>query len=428
MDFTNTQGTWKQIKEYIDSKLSGGDDNLPVGTLLTTYNNKDVFGDKWKLADGSILKEYNELYDTTKVYPNSDLTTSAAEELFNSGNFSSKIAYDGNSSYNGYISVLAQKKIGEYIYFVTKNQYDKNDVYRISVRVIRFNINNHTIEYLYNGQSYSSYEYKYGATINSYGIVIQLWSETFVKYTYCLGFNKFEFKSVTLETSSDDPFDEIFAFCISDEKVFFYQTEGTYRRGGFIQSNSYTFKDLIKDTTGATYQPRILDWYEYNGDVFIGSYEGYMKLNPDTFVVEYSNAKLVTSFIQNLDDPDSMYYLVSDTLYKTQEFPTGASTIVATNTSLKLYSLASFLNFQGYNLVFGDLNSGVLSDQYTIISYTLMPNTNVIYAYLEDANTIIYICLYYNTGSFVITKYRIAYDQSWCTLPTISNTFIKIKS
>lgn len=424
MDFTNTQGTWKQIKEYIDSKLSGGDDNLPVGTLLTTYNNKNILGDKWKLADGSLLKEYNELYDTTKLYPNNSLITYSAEELFNSGDLSVNLAYNSSSAYNSSIKVLAQKKIGEYIYFVTENLHDDNE-YHYSVRVIRFDINKHTIEYLYNQEYRTDYNYQYSATINNYGIVIEYHYETFVKYTYCFGFDNFTFKSVTLYTDSDEPFSDILAFCISDEKVFFFQYEGTDRRTGFIQSGSYTFKDITKDTTGGTYDTKWYGYYEYNGDIFIQTYEGYMKLNPDTFVVEYSNKQSVASFVQNLDDPNSMYYLISGTLYKAQEFPTG--TIVATNTSLGTYS-GSFLNFQGYNLAFKYGLSAVLSDQYVYISNTLMPNTNVIYAYLEDANTIIYICLQYGTSSFVITKYKVTYDSSWTSLPTISNTFIKIKS
>lgn len=56
MNFTDVQGTWKQIKQYIDSKISSsGADSLPVGTLLTTYQNKNIFSDKWHLADGASI-------------------------------------------------------------------------------------------------------------------------------------------------------------------------------------------------------------------------------------------------------------------------------------------------------------------------------------------------------------------------------------
>lgn len=431
VDILSTEGAWEQIKEYIDSKLSDGDDNLPVGTLLTTYNNKNVFGDKWRLADGSILKVDNELYDTTKLYPNSSLITSSAEELFNSDNLSKSLAYTNTSSYTQYIDVLAQKKIGEYIYFVTESWCEiADDSYKESIRVIRFNINTHTIEYLYNREYWISDigDWAYEATITSYGIVITGCSEKYLECIYCLGFDDFNFKKAyrSLDDDDDDAFSNALAFCISDEKVFFFFREGTLNRLGFVSSGSFTFEYMTKDTTGGHFTDWITNYYEHNGDIFIKATGGYMKLNPNTFVVEYSNITPVASFIQNLDDPNSIYYIHRGALYKTQEFPTG--TIVATNTSFNTYSECSFLNFQGYNLCFRYKASAVLNDQYVSISQTLMPKTNVIYAYLEDNNTIIYICLYYNTSDFVITKYRVTYDQSWAALPTISNTFIKVKS
>lgn len=68
MDFTNVQGEWKQIKAYIDNKISSnGADSLPVGTLLQSYKNKNIFSNKWHLADGSVYKEHNSLYDVTKA-------------------------------------------------------------------------------------------------------------------------------------------------------------------------------------------------------------------------------------------------------------------------------------------------------------------------------------------------------------------------
>lgn len=47
--------SWSETKSYIDSKAasSGGVDSLPAGTLLRSYNSKNIFGDKWHLADGS---------------------------------------------------------------------------------------------------------------------------------------------------------------------------------------------------------------------------------------------------------------------------------------------------------------------------------------------------------------------------------------
>ena len=46
---------WSETKSYIDNKAasSGGVDSLPAGTLLRSYNSKNIFGDNWKLADGS---------------------------------------------------------------------------------------------------------------------------------------------------------------------------------------------------------------------------------------------------------------------------------------------------------------------------------------------------------------------------------------
>lgn len=46
---------WSETKSYIDSKAaaSGGVGSLPAGTLLRSYNSKNIFGDKWHLADGS---------------------------------------------------------------------------------------------------------------------------------------------------------------------------------------------------------------------------------------------------------------------------------------------------------------------------------------------------------------------------------------
>ena len=47
--------SWSETKSYIDSNAasSGGVDSLPAGTLLRSYNSKNIFGDKWHLTDGS---------------------------------------------------------------------------------------------------------------------------------------------------------------------------------------------------------------------------------------------------------------------------------------------------------------------------------------------------------------------------------------
>lgn len=61
---------WSETKSYIDNKAasSGGVDSLPVGTLLRTYNNKNIFGDNWKLADGSnvVADQLSDLKDTVE--------------------------------------------------------------------------------------------------------------------------------------------------------------------------------------------------------------------------------------------------------------------------------------------------------------------------------------------------------------------------
>lgn len=87
MNFTDVQGTWKQIKQYIDSKISSsGADSLPVGTLLNSQTGDNIFGSKYIKLDGSsVLKKdipfvFNVCYDALKTYtkkvslPNSTAT------------------------------------------------------------------------------------------------------------------------------------------------------------------------------------------------------------------------------------------------------------------------------------------------------------------------------------------------------------------
>lgn len=65
MDFTNVQGEWKQIKAYIDSKLtsSGGVSGLPIGTELMSYSGSNIFGDKFVREDGKYYKRSETSFD-----------------------------------------------------------------------------------------------------------------------------------------------------------------------------------------------------------------------------------------------------------------------------------------------------------------------------------------------------------------------------
>lgn len=61
--------SWSETKSYIDNKAasSGGVDSLPAGTLLRSYNSKNIFGNKWHLADGSnIVTELPDLQNTVE--------------------------------------------------------------------------------------------------------------------------------------------------------------------------------------------------------------------------------------------------------------------------------------------------------------------------------------------------------------------------
>lgn len=66
--------SWSETKSYIDNKAasSGGVDNLPAGTLLRSYNNKNIFGDNWKYADGSnvVTNQLHDLQDTIESNEN----------------------------------------------------------------------------------------------------------------------------------------------------------------------------------------------------------------------------------------------------------------------------------------------------------------------------------------------------------------------
>lgn len=62
--------SWSETKSYIDNKAasSGGVDSLPAGTLLRSYNSKNIFGDKWHLTDGSnvVTDQLPDLQDTVE--------------------------------------------------------------------------------------------------------------------------------------------------------------------------------------------------------------------------------------------------------------------------------------------------------------------------------------------------------------------------
>ena len=62
--------SWSETKSYIDNKAasSGGVDSLPAGTLLRSYNSKNIFGDKWHLTDGSnvVTDQLHDLQDTVE--------------------------------------------------------------------------------------------------------------------------------------------------------------------------------------------------------------------------------------------------------------------------------------------------------------------------------------------------------------------------
>lgn len=65
---------WSETKSYIDNKAasSGGVDSLPAGTLLRSYNSKNIFGDNWKLADGSnvVTNQLPDLQDVVESNKN----------------------------------------------------------------------------------------------------------------------------------------------------------------------------------------------------------------------------------------------------------------------------------------------------------------------------------------------------------------------
>ena len=58
MNFTDVQGTWKQIKAYIDTKISSSNDGVPIGGIIIKNPNitEDYLGDNYAKCDGSNIE------------------------------------------------------------------------------------------------------------------------------------------------------------------------------------------------------------------------------------------------------------------------------------------------------------------------------------------------------------------------------------
>lgn len=176
---------WSETKSYIDNKAasSGGVDSLPVGTLLQTYNNKNIFSNKWHLADGSLYKEQNSLYDATKA------------GLVNQSNV--EISED-NFGYGGMIYGPFHMKQGCYkiIRSWQEHGYMTESVF-VGVYKLNLQTNNYDLisnSELSTGDNYTGYSRNINFNINDLGIVFWLTinDEDYTEIFYSTDFKTFK--------------------------------------------------------------------------------------------------------------------------------------------------------------------------------------------------------------------------------------------
>ncbi len=103
--------SWSETKSYIDSKAasSGGVDSLPIGTELLSYNDNNIFGDKFIKEDGSFYKKTDIQFNVGEVH---EVTVSLKDFNFN-GYDTQSIAYFGGYYY--------MKKSGHYEWWRSTN-------------------------------------------------------------------------------------------------------------------------------------------------------------------------------------------------------------------------------------------------------------------------------------------------------------------
>lgn len=370
MNFTDVQGTWKQIKAYIDTKISSsGADSLPVGTLLTMYQNKNIFSDKWHLADGSaILKEDSDLQleiykGNLNVYVKSINTKE--QDIGNNQqiNFSSLVQFE-----NKYYCFVKNYR---YLYNITDID---NPIF---VKKILYG------EYIQNGW-YSN------TTSNVYGVTATL---------IYIDNSKQDIK-IHSESSLDRPI-----LCFGD---YFY-TQDCRRTKDFLNFEKVNFEgtskiEHVRNSDRWVYQSSSSGYslYRINNDYSISKFTpGYTF----DYAVESGNGNIF--LVRSSKNSGSYLYEFDTTINKI----TGQKNFYNTNiSSLNIYDINHFCynNSDGNNWYYSTDNS--VTVKYPLSYY---PGKSFVHNhYLYFANT-----------DLLYDKY----SKDWYKFPTISNTYIKIK-
>lgn len=397
MNFTDVQGTWKQIKAYIDTKISSsGADSLPVGTLLTSVNNKNVFGDNFKLCDGKIYAL------NVDGLTNVDLSTTKQID-FSKASLCAKYGTSNIPSVNSIYMIGDKLYIGEY--------YDG---------IICFDFKTEKFNKLFDTTYGSHLDYFYIDRIINVGS-----QKNTSPYYWQINVVKSNGESISYKiTDISVWYIQLYVAWFNNKYILFIETNSNcYVR---TTTDFQNFEEIYKTDTKTKFNQRMVD----SDHLFFTDINGYICLiNKDFSIKKYAANTGSYVYFQCLFN--NILYYIDNSYYSDQFHMLNINT--GDNTLSGMFKNSSInSNFKYYNVFQTTINN----NNYLLISNiygaaTLANNKNYTFEYIANAiypygDYIYILCVNENNvedKNFYMYK---MYKNSQY-LPEIKNTFCKIK-
>lgn len=400
---------WSETKSYIDSKAasSGGVDSLPVGTLLRSYNSKNIFGDNWKLTDGSnaVANQLHDLQDT--IESNANIIKETKQNV---------VGFNKYSLYH----IRAACNFGGKFYVV--NRSDTNAYTGASLFII--DENSCTSHVIYN----TPYEGQYSIQVNNEDIFIFVKIQDSLIVYYSKNGSNIKFREINLNT---------------------------YDIGIDTDNNTLNSFSMIGGGKAiAVYSPKS----QYDSQIVFQIYDGKYQRISDKFKTYISQLGWLNGACYCTVDR-SIYKIASD--YNINEVFTGSNNIISLNLafynnyciilnySTPIYYTKNFKTYTPYsdNYRFIDFNiyrslvfMNGLNDEnggFTNSYFTQKVNDKYITISLDDSEYYIaigllvkndnmyFLTMSQNFNTFRIYKMHIPIGSK--VLPNIKDHYIKIK-
>lgn len=401
---------WSDTKAYIDSKAasSGGVDSLPAGTLLRSYNSKNIFGDKWHLTDGSnvVTDQLPDLQDTVESNVNIIKETKQNVVEFN--------------KYSLYYTRAACNFGGK---FYVVNRSSTNSYYSATLFIID---ENSCISY--NIKS-TPYEGQYSIQVNNEDIFIFVkLSDSLIVY-YSKNEPNIKFTEIDLFTSdiginTDDNMLDSFSMIGGGKAIVVYSPKSKYDSQIIFQVYNGKYQRITNEFNTHMYHG--LGWL--NGACYCTIDKSIYKISSDYNISEvFTGGNNITSIGLIFYSNYCIILNYSTPIYYTKDFNT--YTPYSGNYSYMDFNIyRSLVCMNGYN----DENNGFRNS-----GFIQKVNDKILYISLDDSEYYIAIgLLVKNDNMYFLTMgqnfntfriYKMHIPISSKVLPNISDTYIKVK-